>query len=151
MPCRPTVGYLWCLGRVTDGPAVRVRLSPSHPDSHAGLALEAPPNGATFGFRLHANITHKDGRSGHRRSWRREEIEPRLRWMERRSAEHGFQIHQVDASVSRVFIRKDKGFWLDETVFVGHLTVTDTDRFATALTTGVGQRPAFGFGLLETF
>lgn len=148
---RGEVGYLWCLGRVADGPAVRVRLPPTHPDASAGLVLAAPCDGAAFSFRLHANITRKDGRSGHRRSWTRDDIAPRLRWLERRSAEHGFHIEQVEASVNRVFIRKGKGFWLDETTFNGHLTVTDATRFANALTTGVGQRPAFGFGLLETF
>jgi hypothetical protein len=148
---RGEVGYLWCPGRVSDGAAVRVRLPVSHPDGSIGAPLEAPVTGAMLRFRLRANITHKDGRSGHRRSWKREEIMPRMRWLERRATEHGFRVDEVNASVARVFIQKDKGFWLDETIFTGRLTVVDADRFAAALAGGVGQRPAFGFGLLETF
>jgi hypothetical protein len=147
---RGEVGYLWCVGRVNDGPAVRVRLDSSHPDAQAGLPVAAPDEGDTFMFRLRANITHKDGRSGHRRSWKREEIEPRLRWLEKRSAEHGFRVEEVGTAVDRVLIRKGRGFWLDETTFTGRLVVTERERFTKALATGVGQRPAFGFGLLET-
>jgi hypothetical protein len=148
---RGEVGFLWCVGSLADGPAARVRLSPEHPDGQQGLTVEAPPAGAVLAFRLRANITHKDGRTGKRRAWKREEMEPRLRWLERRAGEHGFRVEAVEASVGRVFIRKGKGFWLDETTFIGRLTVLDPDRFATALSHGVGQRPAFGFGLLETF
>lgn len=146
---RGEVAYLWCIGRVSDAPAVRVRIGNSHPDAQAGLPVEAPDEGNAFTFRLRANVTHKDGQSGRRRSWKREEIEPRLRWLERRSDEHGFRAENVEAAVSRVFIRKGRGFWLDETTFTGRLLVTDRERFARALTNGVGQRPAFGFGLLE--
>ena len=78
-------------------------------------------------------------------------MEPRFAWLDRRAAEHGFRVEQVDAAVNRVLIRKGKGFWIDETLFSGTLAVTDGVRFAAALTGGIGQRSAFGFGLLEAF
>jgi hypothetical protein len=72
-------------------------------------------------------------------------------WLRRRGEEHGFRIDEVSIDVDRVFVTKGRGFWLDLTLFNGTLTVLDPDRFARALVEGVGQRGAFGFGLLETF
>ncbi len=143
--------YLWALGRVAEGPAVRVRLPPGHPEAQGGLPITAPAVGTAHSFRLTANITRKDGRSGVRRSWPRDETRPREAWLGRRGAEHGFRVDALTLTVGRVFIRKQRGFWLDETVFTGSLTVTDAARFAVALREGVGQRGAFGFGLLQTF
>ena len=148
---RGEVGYLWCMGQVVGGRAVRVRLPPDHPDGAAGLPIHAPGIGAQLGFRLHANITQKDSSSGKRRSWAREDIAPRLRWLERRGAQHGFRVEHVRAETGRCFIRKGRGFWIDETQFTGQLSVTDADAFAAALAGGIGQRGAFGFGLLEIF
>ena len=91
------------------------------------------------------------GALGHRRSWKREEITPRLCWLERRAAEHGFQVDQVAASVDRVFIRKDKRFWLDETTFTGRSTVVDADRFAAALTAGEPESSTSAGRLPPTF
>jgi CRISPR associated protein len=148
---RSEVGYLWCVGQVAEGTAARVRLPPTHPNGESGIAIKAPHAGAALAFRLRANITRKIGRSAERRSWPRDELAPRLRWLERRGAEHGFQVEQVEASNARVFIGKAKGFWIDETTFTGKLIVVDRDQFAAALSGGVGQRSAFGCGLLETF
>jgi hypothetical protein len=139
------------MGRIEDGRAVRVRLPADHADGQRGLAIPAPANGARFRFRLNANITHKIGATGKRASWPRDEIEPRLRWLERRAAESGFVVEQVRAEIGRAFIRKGKGFWVDDTRFIGTLDVTDAFRFAAGLIRGIGQRSAFGFGLLETF
>jgi hypothetical protein len=148
---RGEIGFLWCLGRVQDGPAARVRLPPDHPDGTAGLPVTAPPEGATLQFRLNANITHKIGTTGKRASWPLQETAPRLRWLERRAEASGFSVQDVAAETGRAFIRKGKGFWIDDTRFTGVLRVTDAARFAAALVGGVGQRSAFGFGLLETF
>ncbi len=148
---RGEIGFLWCIGRVGDGPAARVRLPVDHPDGRQGLPIIAAPEGASLGFRLNANITHKIGTTGKRASWPRHEVEPRLRWLTRRAAENGFAIEQIQADVGRAFIRKGKGFWIDDTRFVGTLMVIDAARFAAGLIGGIGQRSAFGFGLLETF
>jgi hypothetical protein len=148
---RGEVGYLWSIGQVEGGRAARVRLPPDHPDGAAGLPILAPTAGERFAFRLCANITAKDSATGKRRSWAREDVAPRLRWLERRAAARGFQVEQAEARVARCFIRKGRGFWIDETLFTGTLTVLDAEAFATALAGGVGQRGAFGFGLLETF
>jgi hypothetical protein len=148
---RGSVGFLWCIGRVEDGPAARVRLPPDHPDGDHGIPISAPAEGASLRFRLNANITHKIGTTGKRVSWPREEIEPRLRWLGRRAADGGFAVEQVRAEVGRAFIRKGKGFWIDDTRFIGTLTVINMPRFAAGLVGGIGQRSTFGFGLLETF
>ena len=148
---RADVQYLWCLGQVSDGPAVRVRLPPAHPDGLAGVAVFAPEAGTLLRFRLCANVTRKDGRSGRRISWPQAEVAPRLGWLDHRAEEHGFRVEQVQANVARALIRKGKGFWIDQTIFTGTLTVDDAAGFAAALAGGGGQRPAFGFGLLEIF
>ncbi|MGG5818734.1 type I-E CRISPR-associated protein Cas6/Cse3/CasE [Falsiroseomonas sp. HW251] len=148
---RGEVGYLWSIGRIAGGRAARARLPPDHPDGAAGLPVMAPVEGERFGFRLASNITQKDSATGKRRSWARDDVAPRLRWFERRAAEHGFRVEQVQAEVARCFIRKGRGFWIDETIFTGILVVTNEQAFAAALAGGVGQRGAFGFGLLETF
>jgi len=148
---RGEIGFLWSIGRLADGWAARVRLPPAHAGADQALPILPGAVGLRLGFRLCANITHKDGRSGRRISWPREEIAPRLRWLERRAMEHGFQVEEASPNVGRAFIRKGKGFWVDETTFHGTLTVTDAEAFARALVGGVGQRSSFGFGLLETF
>ena len=148
---RGLIGFLWCIGRVEDGPAARVRLPVDHPDGDQGIPILSPPMGASLRFRLNANITRKIGTTGKRASWPREEIEPRLRWLARRAADNGFMVEHVQAEVGRTFIRKSKGFWIDDTRFTGTLTVIDEQRFAAGLVGGIGQRSAFGFGLLETF
>lgn len=148
---RGDVGFLWCIGRVEDGSAARVRLPPDHADGQHGLPIIAPREGASLDFRLNVNITHKIGTTGKRASWPRLEIEPRLRWLARRGDDNGFLAGQVQTETGRAFIRKGKGFWVDDTRFIGTLTVTDAARFAAGLVSGIGQRSAFGFGLLETF
>jgi hypothetical protein len=148
---RAEVQYLWCLGRVSDGAAVRVRLPREHPDGMDGVAVIVPEAGTVLHFRLCANVTRKDGRSGQRIAWPQDEVKPRLRWLDRRAAQYGYRVEQVEASVGRALIRKGEGFWIDETTFTGRLTVFDVAGFAAALAGGVGPRSAFGFGLLETF
>ncbi|WP_408906618.1 type I-E CRISPR-associated protein Cas6/Cse3/CasE [Roseomonas sp. CAU 1739] len=148
---RGEVGFLWTLGRVEGTRAARVRLPPEHADGNSGLPILAPALGARFGFRLCANITQKDRNTGKRRSWVREDIAPRRGWLDRRGAEHGFSIEAVQIDVGRCFIRKGRGFWIDETQFAGSLQVENAEAFTAALAGGVGQRGAFGFGLLETF
>jgi hypothetical protein len=148
---RGDVGFLWCIGRVADGPAARVRPPVDHAEGAHGIAIVAPSEDASLQFRLNVNITHKIGATGKRASWPRNEIAPRLRWLDRRAAENGFVVEQVQTDVDRAFIRKGKGFWIDDTRFSGILRVTDSTRFATGLVGGIGQRSTFGFGLLEIF
>ena len=148
---RGAVGFLWSLGRLPEGQAVRVRLPLSHPAAPSSVLVRSPLTGDKLQFRLCANITRKVGRSNSRVSWPLDEIGPRLRWLERRAAEQGFHVDAVTTKTGRTFIRKGRGFWIDETMFVGELTVIGADAFAAALAGGVGQRQTFGFGLLETF
>jgi len=143
--------YRWALGAVGDGPAVRVRLPPDHPAAPDGVPVLAVPAGTRLAFRLRANITHKIERSSQRRSWPLEEMAPRRQWLERRAVTHGFAVETAEIEAQRVFIRKGRGFWIDETIFTGTLRVEEATAFAAALAGGVGQRGAFGFGLLETF
>jgi hypothetical protein len=148
---RGSSGYLWSPGMVADGAAVRVRLPPDHAESEAGIAIHGAGSGDRLGFRLRANVTRKFGPQGRRVSLPRDAIDARRAWLERRAAEHGFSVDRVELTVDRIFIRKGRGFWIDETIFSGSLVVVDAARFAAALVGGVGQRGSFGFGLLETF
>jgi hypothetical protein len=146
---RGDAGYLWTLGRIAEGPAARVRLPMTHPEAKAGLDIRLPAAHAVHAFRLTANVTRKIGRSGKRASWPRGEIRPREIWLHRRAEEHGFRVDELAVEVDRAFVAKGRGCWLDVTVFTGTMTVRDPERFARALVEGVGQRGAFGFGLLE--
>lgn len=148
---RGEVGFLWTLGQAGSTRAVRVRLRPDHPEGAAGIPILRPATDTLLGFRLCANITQKDRDTGKRRSWAREDLAPRRAWLDRRATEHGFAVDELRIDVGRCFIRKGRGFWIDETRFIGTLRVTDVGAFAAALAGGVGQRGAFGFGLLESF
>lgn len=148
---RGSSGYLWSPGMVADGTAVRVRLPPDHAEAEAGMPIHSAGAGDRLGFRLRSNVTRKFGPQARRVSLPRDAADKRRAWLERRAAEHGFSVDRVELSVDRIFIRKGRGFWIDETIFSGSLTVADAARFGAALVGGVGQRGAFGFGLLETF
>jgi hypothetical protein len=148
---RGSSGYLWSPGLVADGAAVRVRLPLDHPEAGAGIPIHGAVTGDPLGFRLRANVTRKFGPRGRRVSLPRDAIDERRAWLERRATEHGFAVDRVELSVDRIFIRKGRGFWIDETIFSGSLVVADAALFKSALAGGVGQRGSFGFGLLETF
>lgn len=77
------------------------------------------------------------------------------RWLIRRAETHGFLVDEdalrVDGyltHVERRYLPKKQQLRFSTVDFSGVLTVTDPDRFHTALTTGIGPAKAFGCGLL---
>ncbi len=115
--------------------------------------------GAGFFFRLKANTSVK--REGHKYAIDTEE--GRFAWLMKKAAANGFRV--LNANAAKVTIgslnmtRSFKGKSMDEIekhslfhvgcIFDGILSVEDSGLFAKAVTNGIGQGKAFGFGLLS--
>lgn len=72
-------------------------------------------------------------------------------WLEREAARNGFAILTQHCSAGRQRIRDGHGrdFVIDATDFVGVLKITDPEKFAAALTRGIGRiGRAWGLGML---
>lgn len=75
----------------------------------------------------------------------------RHEWLEREGARNGFAIITQHCSSGRQRVRDGRGrdFVIDATDFVGVLKITDAEKFAMALTRGVGRiGRAWGLGML---
>ena len=116
------------------------------------IPLEVPEVGAVVSFRLVAAPMRKDSDgSGRRVGFDTDEA--RLKWLGRKAREAGFELVE-DACIETTRTRVTKArtvFYLDRAVFTGTLRVTDQDRFALALETGIGPCKTLGFGLLTTY
>ena len=140
---RREAGWLWSLQRGPAGDVCIVRL----PDGFAAPPLSARER---WLFSLHARVGQKDKTTGRRRSWRRDEAGHRLRWLERRGAEHGFAVVAAAIDVVREPVRKPTaGFWLDRSEFSGIIEIADPEKVAAAMTTGIGGGRAWGLGMLR--
>lgn len=75
-----------------------------------------------------------------------------LAWLEKRAEKHGFSVSasstRVEGYLQHRFIRKGQDIRFSTLDYVGILTVTDPERFAHALFTGIGPAKAFGCGML---
>lgn len=72
-------------------------------------------------------------------------------WLEREAERNGFAILTQHCSSGRQRIRDGRGrnFVIDASDFVGVLKITDADKFAVALTRGIGRiGRAWGLGML---
>lgn len=135
--------YLWCLQRGDSGDLCIVRL----PDRFVAPALAA---GERWLFSLHARIGQKDRATGVRRSYRRTDAARRLHWLERRGATHGFSVVAATVAAVREPVSRPKGaFWLDRSEFSGVVEVSDPEKVAAALKTGIGGGRAWGLGMLR--
>ena len=140
---RREAGWLWSLQRGSAGDACIVRL----PGDFAAPPLSA---GERWLFSLHARVAQKDGTTGRRRSWRPDETGRRLRWLERRGAEHGFAVVAAAVEAVREPVRKLKtGFWLDRSEFSGLIEIVDPEKGKAAMTAGIGGGRAWGLGMLR--
>ena len=91
----------------------------------------APPlaPGERWLFGLHARIGQKDATTGRRRSWRVEDTRQRLRWLERRGAEHGFVVVTAPVEAVREPVRKPgAAFWLDRSAFSGAIEIAEPEK-----------------------
>ncbi len=161
--------YLRETGGQTPNQAVK-EVSQQYANIHAGMRLW---------FRLRANPTRKidswRGREGYRPNGRRVDLRrtaDQIAWLERKGAQHGFQLLSVATRPDTLRI-DDRPVQADArpadrvtgwrsaadgsrqrltfaaVVFEGVLQVTDADRFRSALESGIGPGKAFGFGLLS--
>lgn len=129
--------------------------------------LEPPPPPKTFKldietggilrFRLRANPTVKKQREDHKNGNRVPLVreDEQVEWLKRKGEQHGFQVLQIQVSGKDQISgwKKEEGrthklqFYAVQ--FDGVLQVTDADRLAAAVRTGIGSGKGFGFGLLS--
>lgn len=122
-----------------------------HVDTGATLTIrtEAPlPAGPIQGFSLRACVSVKN--KGRHRYFPTDDWRSRHAWLERKGVQHGFEIITVHCTAKHFVVEKRPGaFTIDDTQFTGILKVVDPDKFAAALTGGIGNTGrTFGFGLL---
>jgi CRISPR system Cascade subunit CasE len=101
-----------------------------------------------YRFRLAANPTIK--RNG-KRLGLASEVE-QLNWLQRQGGRHGFEINQTLVAEDEHLIvnrAQQTPITLRRVRLEGQLRVTDTNRLACALTSGIGPAKAFGCGLLS--
>ena len=135
--------YLWSLQRDQLGDVCVVRLANE---------FTPPPLAASerWLFSLHARVGQKDRVTGRRGSYRRNESERRIRWLERRGKEHGFSVVAATVDVVREPVQRPKsGFWLDRSEFSGVIEVVSAERTSAAMATGIGGGRAWGLGMLR--
>lgn len=129
------------------------------------LGMPPPPKtfkldietGTVLRFRLRANPTVKKQREDHKNGNRVPLVHEKaqIEWLKRKGEQHGFQVLQVQVSGKDEISgwKKDEGqthklqFYAVQ--FDGILQVTDPDKLAAAVQTGIGSGKGFGFGLLS--
>lgn len=115
-----------------------------------GRKVEVPEVGVETGFTLRAHPTVK--RFGRKRSIARgrHKDDLRLRWMNRRAKEHGFEVvGEPSMRIDHVEVGKpghEHGF--NAVVFTGRLRVMDAEKLTAALQNGIGGSRAWGCGLM---
>ncbi len=109
-----------------------------------------PGDGDSVPFTLRANPQYK---SGMRRSqmptfasWDAK----RLAWLERRGAERGFSVSDVEMEVTSHFVKEQKNrkFIMNVVTFSGMLHVFDEDLLRASMGNGIGRAITYGNGLL---
>lgn len=114
---------------------------------HVRVRADLPTNLRAFTLRASVCI-RKGGKNWypHSSDWK-----ARHEWLEREAALHGFTIITQHCSSGRQRVRDGRGrdFVIDATDFVGVLQINDEEKFAQALTTGIGRiGRAWGLGML---
>ena len=140
---RREAAWLWALKRGPSRDLCIVRLP---------RRFAAPPlaPGERWLFGLHARIGQKDATTGRRRSWRVEDTRQRLRWLERRGAEHGFVVVTATVEAMREPVRKPgAAFWLDRSAFSGAIEIAEPEKVKAAMIAGIGGGRAWGLGMLR--
>ena len=133
------------------GPAILVRGEFRADVAACAREVATPVAGRDYGFTLIAQPTMK--KNGRARSIARTPAKDglRLRWLERRAADHGFElVGEPNQVTDHVEIAKPgkAPFGINRTVFTGHLRVVDADAIANALASGIGAGRTYGAGFL---
>lgn len=173
VPRQSEHGFLFRVDPLTRGGAAVIVQSAVTPDwdyafHNAGYLLAAPPEvrpfdphfdaGERLRFRLVVNPTRKiDTKSapdGVRRNGRRVPVrtEDMYGWLSRRAEERGFSLSEDSTTIEPGYAYADldrKGCRLRLARCDGVLTVTDPERFESAIVQGIGPAKALGCGLLS--
>jgi len=152
---------------IPDWPSIGVQgwLAKADPaiDLKARLKLDSLKVEQRFRFRLRANpcVTRNGKRLGLLR------LEEQEKWIERKGGQHGFSLPQltsfdlstssqerIDVRISQEQMLRGKqhdgnGIRIYSVLYDGILTITETDKFRSALRTGVGHGKVMGLGLLS--
>lgn len=150
--------YLLILSREQiDFSSVAKQFSDSEPETKSYDALLARcVNGSVWRFKLKANPTVKKFDPLKKKSVNIPHITPehQLTWLLERAEKNGFAIEPNEAFVTKSTIidfKKTSGgphVKILAVTFEGRLTVTDEERFRSALISGIGREKAYGLGML---
>jgi len=129
----------------------------------------SPSNGQRLRIDLLAEISKADGKpvdggrspridpvvqawiaSGKKASWRELGLEHGITWLEKRQANHGFEIKQIDTADydTLEFVHEGKPIRLGTIAYSAIVKVTDCMKFKQAMLNGIGRGKAWGLGLL---
>lgn len=112
-------------------------------------------NGRALRFRLVANPTVKKVRRAENGARKNSNRVPmlceacQLSWLYKKARQHGFKIMDAYVSQSTTLNARKQAIKLFTAQFDGLLEITDSDKFADALQSGIGPAKAFGCGLLS--
>lgn len=142
--------FLYAPVRLGTQAAVLVRGALTGPAATRSRPLVLPTFGTRWRFLLRANPTVKRDDAHAQISLQAEKDSLRQRWIERRAAEHGFDLVAQDAMRSEpMWLDRPGGrFRLNVTTYSGVLRVVDADRVGHALVSGIGRARSWGCGLL---
>ena len=137
--------FLFAPATVRDRDVVMVR-----GDHGLGREVETPAVGVEVDFTLRAHPTVK--RFGRKRSIAkgRHKDDLRLRWLNRRAEEHGFEVvGEPSMRIDHVEVGKPgHEHGINAVVFTGRLRVEDPEKFTAAMQNGIGGSRAWGCGLM---
>lgn len=130
-------------------PAVLIRGEIGGDLAAHGKPLALPEDGTECLFTLRANPTVTNNGKIAQIARRPEKDSLRLRWLNNRAAEHGFEVLDVAMNtVPDTIDKKPAPIHLNVTTYTGRLRVTRSAAFAQALQAGIGRSRAWACGLL---
>ena len=122
---------------------------PQYPQRDTRDAIKAEPSREySFVFRAHPTVKFGNKRRSIGASPAKDKL--RLRWIERRATEHGFELIGMPLmTVQNVTINKNgRAFGFNAVTYEGRLWVTDAEALNAALVAGIGQGRAYGCGFM---
>lgn len=118
-----------------------------------GLVLDNVKAGEVLKFRLEANPSRifTNPETGKKKRVAHASVAHHMSWLQRKAVDCGFNIIAADETRSawKRFRHGNNGEVIFRAVtFEGLCTVSDVEKFKTALTSGIGKDKAFGMGLM---
>ena len=139
--------FIFAPAMINDAPAVIVR------GERDGAPVPVPVATQESRFMLRAWPTVKLNGRPRSIAARPDKDGLRLRWLQRRAEEHGFELIGEPSMTVEPFTvdRPGRRFGGNAVIYQGWLRVTDPVRFTQALREGIGAGRAWGLGLLMLF